>query len=809
MPMNTIADLQPDARYAVRTLRRAPAFTFAAVTTLALGIGASTAVFTLIDSVLLRPLRFADSERLVMIRPNSGARLSAAYLHEWRLQNTTLDDLAAWRDVHMNLTGREGPIEVLTDQATSNFFALLGTPPLIGRTFTTSFDLARVEREVVLSHGFWQRRFGSTADVLGRAITLDGETFTIVGVMPAGFTVRTTELAESRAELWTPLALVPGDRVGMGGALHGIARARVGVTVDQAQSDLSRIARQIENEFPSYSRDWRVDVVALLDATVRDVRPTLLLLFGAVSILLLVSCANVANLVLGRGVTRQAELATRFALGATRVRLVRQLLTESLVLAGTAGAIGTGLAWWGTRLLVLAIPPGLELPRTADITVDARVLAFALVVTALASVVFGRVPALRGARAEPLAARGVARGVSMGRRGVVAGGLLITAEVALTLVLLAGAGLLVRSFLKLGRVDPGFEAQQVLTMSTTLPRSTYDTDDKVRRFSAELLERVSRLPGVRASGSANYVPMSRTGAAATFDIEGQPAARPEDRHGAWVSVVGGRYFEAMAIPLVRGRLPDLSDTERTLPVLVIDESLARRHWPAEDAVGARLLWHLANGKTFTGEVVGVVGSVRWGGMDVAPQATAYWWQPQVPNREITLVASVDGSAVAVASAIGAQVRAMDPDQPVSEIRSMEAFVSASLARARFTTWLLGSFSAVALFLAAIGLYSVMSFWVTQRSREFGLRMALGARSADVLRLVMRRSLPLVSVGLGLGTLLALASGGLVAGLLFGVTPQDPATLVGAAAFLAGVCAIATYVPARRATAGDPIEAFKE
>jgi len=801
--------LRQDVRYAFRLLQRAPGFAAIAIATLALGVGASTVIFTIVNAVLLRPLNFSEPQRLAMIRPSSGSRLSPAYLDEWRVQNRTLTDIAGWHDVRANLTGRDEPIEVLVDRVTPNFFAVLGTPASLGRTFTVGADLSDVEPAVILSHGFWQRRYGGDPSVIGRPITLDGETLTIVGVMPDTFTIRTTELAESRAELWMPFRLVPGDLIGMGGFLNVVARLLPGATLEQARADVSAIARRIEDDHPSYSHDWGVDVVPLLDATVKDVRLSLLVLFGAVGILLLIACANVANLMLNRSAARQGELAIRMSLGATRGRLARQFLTESLVLALAGGALGVLLAVGGTGLLVSALPAGLDLPRAREIGADLPVLAFAFFVTCLTAILFGLAPALGSARtASGAGLREVMRGSSPGRSRNRLANALVVSEVALALILLAGAGLLGRSFWELSRVHPGFQSEHVLTMRTTLQGSKYKTDARIRAFSSAMLERIASLPGIRAVGSVNYLPMNRFGAAMLFDIDGRPGARPEDQHASWVSVVGGHYFEAMGIPLVRGRLPGSADTDRTQPVFVIDEALARRYWPDENPIGARLTWHTGEGERLSGEIIGVVGSVRWQGMAADPPAAAYWWFPQAPGSELTIVARTGGDPVALAGAIAAQVRAIDPNQPVAEIRPLGDLVAADLARPRFTMLLLGGFAVAALLLAAIGLYGVMAFGVTQRTREIGVRVALGAQSGDVLRLVMRRGLQLTGAGLAIGTVAALAMGRVVAGLLYGITPTDPVTLLSVALFLVGVAAAAIYIPARRAMRLDPIEALR-
>jgi putative ABC transport system permease protein len=793
----------------VRALRRAPAFSAVVVATLALGIGATTAIFTIVDTLLLRPLRFPDAQRLVMMRTTAGSRLSPAFLDEWRRQARTFDDIAGWHDERANLTGSGEPVEVLVDRVTPNFFAMLGTPAALGRTFVEPKDLGTAANEAVLSHGFWQRQFGRDPSVIGRAITLDGRTLTIVGVMPEHFKVRTNELAESRAEIWTPTPLVPGTPAGMGGILNVVGRLAPGVTVEGARAELSLIAQRIERDHPSYSRHWGVIVVPLHSATVQDVRLTALVLFGSVAILLLIGCANVANLMLGRATTRAPELAIRLSLGATRWRLVRELLTESVSLAALGGALGMTVAWWGTRALVAALPAGLDVPRTQEIGVDLRVFAFAALVTLIAAVLFGLVPALISTRPTSQAAlRNSARGSSAGRVSTRMTNSFIIAEVALATILLAAAGLIGRSFWELSRVHPGFQPEHVLTLQTTLSSPAYDTEERVRAFGSDVLERVRRLPDVRAAGLVDYLPMSRSGLGRFFRIVGRPEPRLEDQPSSWISLVGGRYFEAMGIPLLRGRLPDARDNENGDRVLVIDETFARRHWQDGNAIGARLVWKTEDGGNQSGEVVGVVGSVRWAGMAADPPATTYSWFPQAPSRTVTLVVRTPGNPGDLARAVAAAVRSVDPNQPVAEVRALQDLVSADLAQPRSTMIVIGSFGASALLLATIGLYGVIALWVSRRQREIGVRLALGAQHRDLLRLVGQRGLVLIGSGLAIGVAAALALGRVLAGLLYGVTPKDPMTLVSAALFLASVAIVAIYFPARRASRIDPLVVLK-
>ncbi len=797
--------MKQDVSYALRLLRRAPAFALAALATLALGIGASTAMFAIVDSVLLRPLRFPEPERLVMLRPTSGARLSRGYLDQWRRQSGTFADLVGWHEARATLTGRGEPVQVVADHATTNFFAVLGTPPLVGRTFTTERDLSRIAPEVALSYGLWQRRFGGDPNVVGQSIVLDGATRTIVGVMPQAFTIRTTEFAESRAELWQPLRLDPSELVGMGGDLHVVGRLASGATLEQAQADLSAIAARVEDQFPSYSHDWRIQTLPLLEATVRDARPLLLALFGAVMLLLFIACANVANLAISRSVARQGEFAVRWSLGASHGRLVRQLFFESVALASLGGTAGMLLAWWGTDAIQGLISPGMNLPRTTEIIVNLRTLGFAFVVTVVAALAMWIVSVSRMAigGASPGATRGV-----VGQRHPRITNAIIVAEVAFALMLLAGTGLLTRTVQQLTHIAPGFDADRVLTMKTALSEGAYPREEQIRVFGAELVRLLENEPQVSRAGFANYLPMSRGGAANRFEIDGRAETHVEDQKFSWVSIVGGRYFEAMGIPLVSGRLPGRDDTERSEPVFVIDELLARRYWPGGDAVGAHLTWHRGNNETLTGRVVGIVGSVRFGGLAADAPPSAYWWFPQVTTRDFALAVRSTGDAASVAPIVSGVIRRLDPNQPVADVRALADFVADDLSRPRFAMQLLGGFAGVALLLAGMGLYGVVAFWVARRTSEIALRVAIGAQPGAVLWLVMRRTVLLAAGGVAIGLAASMAFARTLAGLLHGVTPTDPAALMLATLFLVAVVVLAVYLPARRALRVDPIVALR-
>lgn len=795
-------DIAREARHAVRSLWQAPVFTATAVLTLALAIGAATTMFTVVDGVLLRSLPFPEADRLTMIQPTSGSRVSPAYLGAWRTQGRTFADIAGWYDAPTNLTGNGDTVEVQADRTTTNFFRVLGVPALLGRTFSTTPDLTRDEPEVVLGYALWQRSFGGAPDVIGRRLTLDGRAYTVVGVMPEAFTIRTNELAESRAELWLPFPLVDGNPVGMGGSLNVVGRLRNRATVDQARRDLVAVSHRIEAQYPSYSHDWSVRVLPLLDATVKDIRPMLLLLFGGVGLLLLISYVNVANLTLVRAIRRQQEWATRMAVGATRGHIARQVLTETGVLAVLAASLGVLVSAWTTSALVAWVPSGVDLPRTAGIGFDVRVLLFAVALAAVTTIGCGLASLIKARGIGAGTALAVREGHAPGGWGRVTNGLIVS-EIALSVMLAAGAGLLVRTVWSLMRIDPGFRAEHVLTLRTSLPPERYATAERIHAFGDALLQRIDALPGVRAAGFSSYLPLTHFGVADSFDIDDGADGRVGEKW-AWTALVDGAYFEAMGIPLLRGRLPGNADFVSSGPRVFIDETLAKRYWPGKNPVGSRITTRHPDGQTVTGEIIGVVGSVRWQTLSAAPPATTYWWFPSLESREISIVVRTSGDPAAIARRVAAQVTAIDPYQGVADVRAMGDIVSADLARPRFTMFLLLGFGSMAVLLAVIGVYGVIAFAVDQRRREIAVRIALGAHPHDVIMLLLGRGALLITGGVVGGIGGELAAGRYVAGLIHGVVPADPAALAAAAAILAVAGMLAVYVPAQRAGRIDPM-----
>lgn len=796
--------LVQDIRYAVRKLRTSPAFTAVAVLTLALGIGASVAIFTLVNSVLLRPLEYAQPDRLAMIwerpprDPGFDNYASPANFTAWREQARSFEALAAVFDRPVNLTGGGEPEEVAARYSTPNYFDVLGANAEYGRTFVP--DDAD-ENVVVLGQRLWQRRYGGDPGVLGRAITVNGETATVIGIMPADF----RPVGAERPQLWRAFEPPPEWR---GRFLRVVGRLAPGVTVEQADAEMRAIADRLAIEFPRFNKDWTADVVPLREQEVGEVRPALLVLLGAVGLLLLIACANLANLLLGRAATRRKEMAVRLSLGATRGRLVRQTMTEALVLAVVAGALGLLVAAAGVELIVGLLPNELTLPRLDEVGLDLRVVGFTIGVSLLTGALFGAAPAIAGSALELGAAlRDAMRGTTAGHNRLRRG--LVVAEVALAVVLLSGAGLAARSVQNLLETDPGIRTEHVLTMRmrvSSADAGAGEESDALRGFVRELLPRLEALPGVRAVGTIVWLPMSGSKSATSYTVAGRPEPPPGEEPGADIRIVGGNYHRAMGIPLLRGRTFSARDQEDAPRVFVVNEALAREQFPGENAVGKRL--SIPWGETLEGEIVGVVGNVRESGLDQQPAPAIYWAYAQMPDDLLNVVIRTAGDPTALAGAAVAAVREIDPNQPVAEIRTMEKVVRDTVARPRFIRMLLGGFAAASMVLAALGLFGIVSYSVARRRHELGVRIALGARAGDVVRLVVGEGMGLTLVGLVIGLGAAAGLTRLMKSLLYGVSPTDPLTLAGVSMFLAAVALAASYLPARRAARVDPVIALR-
>jgi putative ABC transport system permease protein len=807
---NLIKDLVQDLRYAARMQRKNPGFTIVAVIALALGIGANTAIFSVVNTVLLRALPYKDPDRLVMVWEDASKNgyprdtPAAANFVDWRNQNTVFEGMAAIHDDSFNLTGAGDPERLDGRHVSANLFSLLGVEPQIGRTFTATEDQPGSNRVVLLSYALWQRRFGGDSGIVGKPLNLNGETYTVVGVMPARF-----QFPSSDDQIWTPIAFTAEDAANRNRHyLQVVARMKPGVTLEQAQTEMSTIAARLQQQYPESNTDVGAAVTSLHEHTVGDIKPALLILLGAVGLVLLIACANVANLLLARAAVRQKEIAVRVALGARRWRLIRQFLTESVLLATLGGVVGLGIAYGGLLLLRAFIPENIA--QAKEISIDLKVLGFTFLVSAITGLIFGLAPALQAARfnqTETLKEGG--RDSATGSSGKRIRGLLVMSEVAVSLVLLIGAGLLINSFLRLRNVDPGFRSDNLLTMKIVLPDLKYDDLQKRTAFYTDLVQRVQGLPGVKSAAMTSNLPLYRQGNSISVNIEGRPAPPPGQELIVVTRTITPAYLDTMSIPLLSGRQLNDQDTRTTQRVTLVSETMARRFWPNEDPVGKRIAVGRIRRPEDWVQVIGVVKDVRQFELTAEPKPQMYLTYRQfgffAPED---LVVKTDVDAASMAAAVRNAVWEIDKDQPVSNIRTMEEILLDSIARQRFSMLLLAIFAAVALTLAAVGIYGVMSYSVAQRTHEIGIRMALGAQTGAVLKLAVGYGLKLVIAGVALGLIAAFALTRVMTTLLYGVTATDPATFTLISLLLICVAALASYIPARRATKVDPIIALR-
>ena len=806
--------LWQDVRYAARMLAKQPGFTAVAALTLALGIGANTAIFSVVEAVLLRALPYRHAGRTVMLWESQPLRdvarnvVSPANFLDWRDQAKSFDEMAAFVDRRFNLTGAGEPEEVPAQSATPNLFPLLGVGAEMGRTFTSEDAHPGHDEVAILSHGLWQRRFGGAPDIIGRPLSLNGHRVTVIGVMPPGFQWFIQEMSQTGkpAQLWIPMGFSEQHRVRRGRYLQAVARLAPGVSTMQAQAEMGAIAGRLESQYRSFNQGWGVRLVPLRDQLAGEIKPALLVLLAAVGFVLLIACVNVANLLLARAAGRHKEIAIRSSIGAGRRRIIRQLLTESLLLALLGGALGLLLSRVCLTALVALSPPNLAGIRQAGL--DLPVLAFTLVLAALTGIVFGLAPALEASRVNLSGSLNESsRGNAGSQRGRRLRDGLVVAEVGLALVLLVGAGLMIRSFLRLQAVNPGFDAKGLLTIRVLLPSAKYPDDVRRMAFFRQAAARLRTLPGVVSASAVSFLPFADLGAATSFSIEGTPFRTEADKPTTDVRVVDEEYFRTLRIPLVAGRTFTAQEAVEERHVAVINETMARKFFAGQSPVGKRILVDMSDEPTFT-EIIGVVGDVRYAKLDGELQPMVYWTPPHLTYSAMTFVLRTHGDPTDLAPAVRREILAIDKDQPVSEVRTMESWLSDSLARTRFGTLLLSAFAGLALTLAAAGLYGVMSYSVAQRQNEIGVRMALGAKTSDVLRLVVRQGLVLVLVGVALGLAGALALTRVLATLLYDVSATDPLTFAILALLLTAVSAVACYIPARRAARVDPLIAMR-
>jgi putative ABC transport system permease protein len=808
--------LAHDIRYGVRMLLKHKAFTAVAVITLALGIGANSAIFSVVNELLLRPLPFRDPERIVMLwEVSPGGRhqntTSRANFRAWREQSTSYEHIAAFSDQRLTLTGDFEPEELSGQLALPEIFKVLGVDPLLGRTLLPEDAQPNSPLVAVLSHGLWQRRFGGQASVIGQSINLSGHRFQVVGVMPPGFQFHIKQRSGTGrpAEVWIVLPMPSGSTENERGRfLSTVAKLKPGVTAEQAGAELRTIEARLSDEVPEFNKNYSAEVLPLREQFFGNVRRPLWLMLGAVGFVLLIACANVANLLLSLATSREKEIALRAALGARRSRIVRQLLTESLLLALLGSALGLGFAWLGIKALPLISPR--DLVSLQDVGLNFTVLAWTLGVSILTGIIFGLAPALHISRLnlnDSLKEGGKAdSGQAAGSRRMRS--VLVVSEIALAVVLLASAGLLIRSFIRLQQVDRGFQIDNVLSLVVRLPGAKYPEDAQLVQFFNQARERVRHVPGVRSAGMVNFLPLyGGLGSNTAFKITGRPEPPHGEEPSTDVRVVDAGYFETLGIPILRGR--NFSDAEQleAKRVILINEALARRHFPNEDPIGQRLDVGMFEKPVIT-EIVGVVGNVRYDSLiDEAPPAV-YFPHPELAYPFMTLVMRTDGDPAAIAPAVQREIRAIDPNQPVSDVRTMNQVMSEAVSRSRFNTLLLGLFAGLATLLSAVGIFGVMNYSVALRTREIGLRLAIGAQPRQVLLLVLKQGLMLTIVGIALGLVAAFALTRLLSSLLFGIEAVDVTTFTAISLLLATVSLFACYLPARRAMRIDPMMALR-
>ncbi len=806
-----MGNLLADIRFGARMLLKNPTMTIVALLALTLGIGANTAIFSVVNAVLLRSFPYADADRIVLVweKKQGGTTdqnvINLGNFMDWKEQNQVFSDMAVFFDRATNLTSDGEPEEVPIQYATTNLFSVLGTNALLGRTFNAD-EGGGPDRPgiAIISYGLWQRRFGGDRSIVGRQITLDNRATTVIGVMPAsfGWHIQKGTQVSKPADIWVPFQITNDFRGRRGRFASSVARMKPGVTIEQAQADMNTIGARLAQQH-TFNTNWGVNVVPLRTQFTGEIRWPLLILLGAVGFVLLIACANVANLLLARASARRREIAVRAGLGASRWRIARQLLTESVMLSVIGGTLGVLVAWWGTKALVALSPPALiDLKR---VTVSLPVLGFTLALTVLTGLIFGLAPALEATRFD------LHDSLKEGGKNVGGGGhrmrsVFVITQVALALVLLVGAGLFVRSLNRLQSVDPGFNPQNLLTVRVSLPIARYEEEPKRIDFFQQAIARMKAIPGVEAAGAINTPPFTGLYSGTTVEVDGEKLP-PGQELKTGICVTDANYFHAMQIPLKQGRYYTQQEATEMRHVVLVNEAFVRKNLAGADPLGKRLTIYMKDENVPT-EIIGVVGDHKHLGLDTEVAPVAYWPHPELVYPGMTIVLRTKGDASAVAPSAREVIRGLDPQQPIGEISTMESLLSISVARSRFIASLLSVFSVIALVMAAVGIYGVMSYSVLQRTHEIGVRMALGAQRLDVLKLVVTKGVVLALIGVGVGLAASFALTRLIATLLFEVTATDSVTFAAVSVGLFVVTLLACYLPARRATKVDPLRALR-